>query len=96
MPVLAFCPFGLGCAARHGPPLAFFFAFWPLRWPWLFAFLFGAVRSGMALWWPFVCVATLGVRGFLSRCAALLVGGLVDGGASGDIQGCPFVQLEPH
>ena len=95
-PVLAFCPFGLGCAARHGPPLAFFFAFWPLRRPWLFAFLFGAVQSGMALWWPFVCVATLGVRGFLSRCAALLVGGLVDGGASGDIQGCPFVQLEPH
>ena len=94
-PVLAFCSFVLGCAVGHGPPLAFF-AFWPLRRPWLFAFLFGAVRSGMALWWPFVCAATLGVGGLLSRCAALLVGGLVDGGASGDIQGCPFVQLEPH
>ena len=96
VPVLAFCPFVLGCAVRCGPPLAFFFACWPLRRPWLFAFLFGAVRSGMALWWPFVCAATLGAGGLLSGCAALLVGGLVDGGASGDIQGCTFVQLEPH
>ena len=89
---LGLLPFCLG----HGPPLAFFaLAFWPLRRPCLFALLFWAVRSEVALWWASrLCCYSGGGLSFVLFClAALLVGGLVGGGARGDIQGCPFVSI---